>query len=315
MLLNFAQPSTVEQVLRHPDDQKAMPALVMLFQKGFLVSEDEAGNGTERFQRSVSMTPYTLFHCPRSRPDSTANDIGVLGVPYDLGNTFAGGAREAPNELRRRSNDYSYRIDVSTGEPMGWYDVERASRILQGITIADWGDVWFEYGENAEAIFDRVSAVVRQITTRGGLPVILGGDHSVSYPVIRELQGSQEVFVIWLDAHTDSAALLPGASHNNANVVTRLLTLQNVAGVLQVGQRGYTVHDKVHVEGPRQSIVSGEIRQRGAAVVLNRIPEDALCYISIDVSVLDPTYVPGCTAPVTGGLTCGWRIVVSPIIP
>jgi agmatinase len=298
-LLNFTSPSTAAQAFGESPGQKAQEVLDMLHRKGFLLIEGESS--PQNLQRRLGVSAYTMFHSPRQRPHSIASDVIFVGVPYDLGNAVSGGGRKAPGELRLRSNDYDYRLDAATGEPMGWYDVDAACRILQGVTISDWGDVWFQYGEDAERIFERVSDIAMQVYTSGALPVFLGGDHSISYPVIRGLQQNEKVFVVWLDGFTDTAPLLLDGRHNSTSVASAVLSLRNVEGMLQIGHRGYPLNDKVHVPGPRKCLTASSIREHGASVVLDNIPEDAVCYISVDISVLDPIYAPGCTCPLPGG--------------
>jgi hypothetical protein len=107
-----------------------------------------------------------------------------------------------------------------TGRPIGWLDVERREGILEDITISDWGDM----------------ARTRKPFSIA-LPILIGGDHSVTFPAVERLQSQHQLAVIWFDAHTDFSDIIPGAHINHANVARRIADLPNVSKLVHVGYR------------------------------------------------------------------------------
>jgi agmatinase len=187
---------------------------------------------------------------------------------------------------------------------VGWLDIERRERILEGVTISDWGDIRFKYGESVETIFNRAADVILDVVSRGSFPLLIGGDHSVTFPAIKCLQSQHELAVIWLDAHTDFAEITPGAHINHANVARRIADLPNVLKLIHIGYRGYALDEDGEFAGEKViRITPSDARQKGMDYVLQAVPEGIPCYISIDIDALDPIYAPGTSTPVPGGFS------------
>jgi agmatinase len=300
----FATPKTVADVI--PDEHLEMlrPSIEKMIDYGFLLDIDGRRAPLKEVARKTTTVSPTLFRTPLQRPGSPAADVGVVGVAYDSGSVVSPGTRHGPEDIRTRSCDQEYRVDFATGKPMGWFDVENMQSILEGVTISDWGNVRFTYGENPDAIFERIGAVCAEMIGAGTFPIFLGGDHSISYPVIEALQRDQPISVVWLDAHTDYGDWEPGMCNNHKNVVRRLFTLPNVKRLLNVGHRGYTSSDKVNHRPPKlEMVTAAQVRKFGPERVLEAVPRDLPCYISIDIDVLDPVYALGTSSPVPGGIT------------
>jgi len=305
LVSKFKEPAFVSEVVPEHLREKVEPHLLKLVEKRFLLDEEDAARFEEvPLERRLAKTPHTLFNSPRHRDGEAAADVSVVGVPYDLGNIIAPGARKGPAELRMRSFDYDYRVDLLTGRPRGWFDVEQEERILEGVSISDWGDVWFRYGESPDQIFRRVGDVCADVAAAGSFPLVIGGDHSITFPVVELLQQQQPLTVVWFDAHTDFAPLAPGVCNNHANVARRIMGLPNVVNVVEVGHRGFTLNDKVHM--PEEKLVmltAPRVRERGFASILDSIPASRPCYVSIDIDALDPVYAPATGTPVPEGFS------------
>jgi agmatinase len=301
LLLRFHQPTSLLDLVPERGGQELRPWVERLLQAGVLERVDGPFEVPERRLRPV---PRTLFHCPSYRAGAPAADVSVVGVPYEWGNRGALGMRQAPVEIRARSSDFEYRLDVRTGRPLGWFDVSRGARILEGCTIDDRGDVWFMPGEDPRGIHRRIREVCGEILDAGSFPLVLGGDQSIALPVVDALQTRRDLAVLYLDAHTDFAELGPGGTVNHTNVARAIHSLQGVAMLVQVGHRGYTVSDKLTRLPPGLGRVSTEqLRNGGPGCVLDLLPEGVPCYVSIDVNCLDPAHAPGTSLPAPGGLT------------
>ena len=129
--------------------------------------------------------------------DELKADFGVLGVPFDMGVGFLSGARMGPRRIREASTQYG------RGE-VGYYDYEADEQMLCApITIADCGDADVLQGDR-DYSFMCIERAVRRIIKAGAIPMVMGGDHSISVPVARALaEYSKEICVIQFDAHLD----------------------------------------------------------------------------------------------------------------
>lgn len=303
LLISFREPHTLAEVIGQEILDPMRARIEELLDAGFLLDTCRQRLPRPKSDTRMATTFPTLFHTPFRSSEDQFSDIAIVGVPYDSGNVVNPGTRNAPQLIRKKSCDQEYRVDFATGKPTGWFEVETMQRLLEGVTIADWGDVPFTYGESPDQIFARVNAVCREIIKRGAFPAFIGGDHSISYPVIEALQDSQKIQVIWFDAHTDYGELLPGHCHNHKNVVTRLFSLENVIRVINVGHRGYTVSDKVHNRPEKfEMVTAAQVKNEQEFPLLRLLLTELPCYVSMDIDVLDPIYALGTSTAVPGGL-------------
>jgi agmatinase len=235
-------------------------------------------------------------------------DLGVrvafLGVPFDAGTPQPGnrtGQAAGPEAVRRSSRDqFAYGVDGS----LGWHDVEVGRDRLVGVTMADVGDVVIQ-GSQLRANFDRITEVVRRIAGSGALPVAVGGDHSVSFPLVRGLESAGEIDVVYLDAHADFLDEVDGSRLSGASEMRRIRELPFVRSVAALGVRNV---DHAEVEGMRQMGVQWAtaldvIDGRAADVVAELVPRSRGIYVSIDLDVLDISLTPGHSLPEPGGLS------------
>jgi agmatinase len=147
----------------------------------------------------------------------------------------------------------------------GWYDVEAARDYLVGVRMADVGDVAIQ-GSDTEANYGRITSAVRAIVEQGALPIALGGDHSISYPLGRGMQPLGEFDVVHIDAHTDFLDDLDGARLTGASQLRRLAELPFAGTVTALGVRNV---DRVEVHGLRDLggrwATTRDVLDRGAA--------------------------------------------------
>lgn len=288
-----------ELVPKHLHDSLSTP-FKKLVAAGFVVKIDDAPVHPER---QLAPVPNTLFRAPARVPGGPETDVAIIGIPFDGGSVIGPGARGGPADLRLNSWQYQYRVDFETARPGGWFDVDREEWILQGVTIADWGDVHFTHGEEVAAIFKRAEQVCAQIVAQGSFPFLIGGDHSVSYSLVSVIQRSRPITVLWFDAHLDHAILHPGCCHNHRNVMRKILELPNVERVVNIGYRGYASRDIVNGPPVRMEVITpSRLRNAGITSVVDALPRENACYISLDIDVLDPIYAPGTATPVPCGL-------------
>jgi agmatinase len=226
--------------------------------------------------------------------------IAVLGVPFDEGSPFMPGSRLAPRALREHSLRFY-------GSGQGYYDPETRREYLveemsKGL-IADVGDVDI-HPANAPRTFENITAMVRGILDRGALPVVLGGDHSITYPVFRAFD--EKLHVIHFDAHTDYAPFENDLTITNSHAFRHIAGMDNTLSLTQVGIRSLR-HSPAQVEdviaGGNRIIPMGEFRRIGPEGIAALLPADSRVYVSIDVDAMDMSLVPGCVSAEPNGMS------------
>jgi agmatinase len=300
LLQQFDDPAADDAVLArypfHRDD--SVRFLAACIREGVLLPI--GADGAPRLPSRTRAAP-SMFAAPPFDPAHPAAFV-FLGVPFDRLTTGAAGTRLGPHGIRAASEAARYRLDPQTFEPMGFHDYASGRTLLRGITLADAGDVFVAPGESASATFTRVTEAVREITSSGAIPLIAGGDHSITHAVLGAFP-PRRMGVIHLDAHTDLGTPLPGAGIDHGNVFTCVLEdFDHVEKLVQVGLRGLTDASEKH-EGPHVIPIGMDVfRAEGIAAAIARIPPDLPYYLSVDIDVLDPSFAPSTGTPVPNGL-------------
>jgi len=247
----------------------------------------------------------TFLRAPLRSPDALAPgsaDIAVYGVPYDEGSPFLTGTRMGPRALREHS--------LRFGSKTGFFDIESgetylAREIGEG-RIVDLGDADILPTNSAES-FDGVTRDIRAVLDAGLFPVSLGGDHTVSYPVVRAFDGP--IHIVHFDAHLDYGAPNRGMVTNG--MPFRLIhEMESVTGLTQIGIRSLrnlrSDYEDARAAGSR-IVPMGELRNllasRGPDGVAALVPEGARVYVSIDVDALDAALIPGCVSAEPNGMS------------
>jgi agmatinase len=252
--------------------------------------------------------PRTFFGVPSLRDlDMLDAQVAFLGVPYDAGTPQPGlptGQRAGPEAARAASQEQFFYPRSAAAGAEGWYDVEADRDYLVGVTMADVGDVAIQ-GSDTEGNYERMTGVVRRIVERRALPVAIGGDHSISYPLGRGMEPLGEFDVVHVDAHTDALDELGGAGLTGASQLRRLAELPFVGNVTAIGIRNVARAevDGLRELGGRWATSLDVIDRGGAEVVRETVPEAEALYVSIDLDVLDSSVAPGHSLQEPGGLS------------
>ena len=260
----------------------------------------------------IDPAPWTFFGVPSLRDlDALDAQVAFLGVPYDGGTPEPGiptGQRAGPEAARAASREQLFYPSLasagSDAGAEGWYDVEADRDYLVGVTMADVGDVTIQ-GSDTEGNYERMTGAVRRIVERGALPVAIGGDHSISYPLGRGMEPLGEFDVVHVDAHTDALDELGGTKLTGASQFRRLAELPFVGTVTAIGVRNVARAevDGLRELGGRWATTLDVIDRGGAEVVRETVPEAKALYVSIDLDVLDSSVAPGHSLQEPGGLS------------
>jgi agmatinase len=168
---------------------------------------------------------------------------------------------------------------------------------------------------NAERSHAVIRRKVREVARAGAVPIVLGGDHSITYPsasAVAEAVAPRRLGIVHFDAHADAANTTWGYLHSHGTPMRRLIESGAVAGrnFVQVGLRGYwpsvETLDWMREQGMRWHLMT-EIEERGAEAVVAEAIDQALdgpevIYLSVDVDVIDPGMAPGTGTPEPGGM-------------
>jgi agmatinase len=231
--------------------------------------------------------------------DALDADIAVMGIPTDEGSPFMPGSRFAPRSIREHS------LRFAAGGP-GYYDPQRGRRFLEdemaGGLIADVGDADV-LPTNVGGTFDGITERMRHVLDHAALTVVLGGDHAITFPVVRAFEGP--LHVLHFDAHLDYMPFVHGLEFTNAHAFRHITRLAHVSSLTQVGIRSIRNTEQMH----RDSIADGnriitmeECRDIGPTGIAEAVPDGARCYVSLDIDVLDLSLVPGCVSAEPDGM-------------
>jgi agmatinase len=222
----------------------------------------------------------------------------VLGMPFDEGSPFAPGSRFGPRSIR----EHSLRFNSA-----GVFDCTRRTPLLTGAVrqgyVTDIGDVDVIPGSPSRSLRNLTDTIAR-VLEQGARPLTIGGDHTVTFPVVRAFK--EPMHVIQFDAHLDYSPVTQGLGDHNAQSFRRLHSLAHVQSLTQIGIRGLRnderdLHDAL--EHGSHIVHMPQLRDQGAAAVLSHIPAGASVYVSIDIDGYDSSLTPGCVSAEPGGIT------------
>lgn len=230
------------------------------------------------------------------QPDFGDLQVALLGVPMDLGVTNRTGARFGPRALR-------------TIERIGPYNHVLKCAPVQELRVADIGDVRFRSRYRLELSHDDIEARVAQIVEAGVIPLSVGGDHSISHPILKAVGKKAPVGLIHIDAHCDTSGSydLTKFHHGGPFRNAVLDGVLDPTRTIQIGIRGSSEYLwEFTYESGMTVIHAEEITGMGMAAVIEKaraVVGDGPTYLSFDIDSLDPSFAPGTGTPEVGGLT------------
>ena len=132
--------------------------------------------------------PRSFFRAPLcANLDELNADVAFIGMPFDQGTLGRPGARYGPDAIRDAPRAYSYSDPFGRQqEAEGFFNIEAGEELLRGVTMADCGNIT-TIPSNIHRNFDKLTQAVEKVVERGSFPVVVGGDHAITYPVVRGL--------------------------------------------------------------------------------------------------------------------------------
>ena len=226
-------------------------------------------------------------------------DIALVGIPFDGGVTNRAGTRHGPREIRNQSS-----------MSRSLHHITRLDPFAQA-RIADIGDVRFSSIYDLEQTCIEITAYYSAIRRAGVIPLSAGGDHSVTYPILRGLAAEGPVGLIHIDAHTDTQDEFQGSKfhHGSPFRLACELGLIDPKRTVQIGIRGAQNNtqgwDYSEASGMRVMFME-EVDALGIEATVaeaRRVVGSGPIYLSFDIDSVDPAFAPGTGTPEVGGLT------------
>lgn len=256
-------------------------------------------------EKGTRVAPYagvpTLLDTPYrpmdwSQPDFSDLDVALLGVPMDLGITNRNGCRFGPRALR-------------TIERVGPFHHVLKCMPTSDLKVADIGDVPFRSRFNLEQSHEDIEAALSKVIAAGVVPLSVGGDHSMTLPILKALGRDRPVGMIHIDAHCDTAGPFDGSRFHHGGPF-RQAVLDGVLDperTIQIGIRGSSDYLWEFSTESGMSVINAEqVSQLGCGKIAEMARAkvgDGPVYLSFDIDSLDPAFAPGTGTPEVGGLT------------
>lgn len=252
-----------------------------------------SGNDLARFSG-----PNTFMRLPAA-PDAAGLDVAVLGIPMDIGASWRSGTRFGPKQIRAES---------AMIRP---YNLRTGAAPFDSLQVADIGDLAINTFSLADSL-KRIEAQYDAILAQGVIPMAMGGDHSITLPILRAIARRHgPVALVHVDAHADVNDTMFGERETHGTVFRRAWEEGLIRPDLtyQIGLRGsgYAATDFSEAQGwgfrhfPAWDLWHQDLGPLGARLraEIGSVP----VYVSYDIDSLDPAYAPGTGTPEIGGLT------------
>ena len=253
---------------------------------------------------------YTFLGVPKADLEDPAtysgSDVVIVGAPFDGGTSYRSGARFGPQAMRAACY-----LGHDGSRP------SLAMRVdgLQDLNVVDVGDVELYSGDAQRSCAD-LEKVIEQIAVTGAVPLVLGGDHTITWPDVTGVaraRGWGKVSVIHFDAHADTGNIEFGSLIGHGQPMRRLIESGAARGdkFFQIGLRGYWPPPDIlqwMAEQNMRSYEMTEIVHRGLDEVLDEAIASSMedcdgVFLSVDIDVVDPGLAPGTGTPEPGGLS------------
>jgi agmatinase len=235
--------------------------------------------------------------------DAWQADVGFVGVPFDAGTNDRPGARFGPAAIRDASARYH-----PSEEWRGYIDAESGARILDGVSMADVGDVDVRTVDLLDN-FDIITDAARLVRHNCRVPVFVGGDHAITFPIVRAFDDTP-LTLIQFDAHQDYTDEKYGVRYSHDNHMRRSSELPHVKQIVNIGLRGVLERFEPYDAALRDGVIivpAERIVREGVPAALASLPggpsrAGGAANVTIDIDVLDPAGAPGTGYPEPGGI-------------
>jgi arginase len=207
----------------------------------------------------------------------------LLGIPFDANSSYLRGAADAPPLIREAFHCDSSNSSTESGIELG------------AESVLDAGNLTL----SPDTAFAAIGNAVAELLDKGQMPVCLGGDHSITYPIVRAFaKRFTDLTIVHFDAHPDLYDEFQGSRHSHACPFARIMEEGLAKRLIQLGIRTMIAHQRK--QAARFGVEIVEMRDLPA---IDKLKLDGPVYISFDVDVLDPAFAPGVAHREPGGMS------------
>lgn len=246
---------------------------------------------------------YTFANLPASCiSEGIEADIAIIGiphgVPYHTGELSP--SHNAPDAIRIESNRYP--DDIASWD----FDLNTTMLAESRIRIIDFGNLEGNPNEPTANLKNGCHAI-GEILRSGAIPIVLGGDDSIPLMAFLAFEDYQAINILQIDAHIDWRDDINGITAGFSSPMRRASELDWIDRIIQVGARGTGTARKEEYDAAQNygaCIITGyDLQKSGINSVLDLVPADKPCYVTIDCDGLDPAIMPGVMSPIPGGVS------------
>jgi len=216
-----------------------------------------------------------------------SGEIAVLGIPFDRNSSFQQGPASAPAHIREalfsESTNMWTEKGIDLGEMSGW-------KAFDDLVLSDL---------DTQTAFAMIESAIRELLKRKARVVALGGDHSITYPIIKAYgREYSKLNILQLDAHPDLYDELHHNRYSHACQFARIMEENLVQRLVQVGVRSITGHQREQAK--RFNVEAIDMIEK---TKINKLTFTGPVYVSIDMDCLDPAFAPGVSHHEPGGMS------------
>lgn len=263
--------------------------------------------------RKIHSPPFagipTFAKFPTFNPEKKkSNDkvYGIVGIPYDMGTTDYPGARLAPRKIREASTQFAYTSSEGfyglSNSKRGFYNIEEKKWTFKEKECFDIGDIEVVAGEPAKT-FDLIKDSASYLLSKNIIPLFLGGDHAISYPILQAFKNVSNITILHFDAHMDYWNPSHNSNYDHSCSMWNISRLKNISHIYQFGIRGLNHKPEMLADAFKNKVLTYTAKEifENIENVKKSLLMTKNVYISFDIDFFDPSIAPGTGAREIGG--------------
>lgn len=306
-ILNFfVTPNTIQNLYQTFDlDQESLDKTIQFFlDKKMLTDtkseawEDFVNDVVEIKNRFLGAEQYTVN-----------SDIVILGIPFGRGNGTSNGGNKFPTQVREFAESFGYNLKKNDFKSFEKKEAIRLQKLFTEHHIADYGNLLSDNNESTTFLYEKMYKIAKKLFAKSQIPAFIGGDHSISYPLIRAAaEIHPNLHIIHFDAHSDTYNSLYdavnhwGKTHHYGNFMSHCFELEGVTKVYQYGIRG-SANLNIDYHEKQEIFWRHDVTEQLENNEVLSIPDDVPYYVTFDVDVFDPSILAGTATPIANGFT------------
>jgi agmatinase len=315
VLLNYLQtPRSFDEIkdslLSQYKEDEIIKTVNFLVQNHLILTENTKGNF------HIRKSNYTLFGLQEYSNTTPKNETEVVlvGIPFGYGNGTDTRCSWFPSNLRSFLKSKNVELN-NKQEPVDFRfvsslaDLSNLEDLIDKNELKDWGDLHIGSHEYPHVVYQKISDVSSELIGKKIKPFFIGGDHSITFPILRGVDKAlgKDFQVLQFDAHTDTYSVGSkgeSSTHHHGNFMTEAMKLPHLKKVTQLGIRGLSNYARSLSDNPKQKIFwADEVKHKLWTNQDFGIDNSLPVYITFDIDFLDGAFAPGTATPVYNGFT------------